>query len=188
MAFAILLIMTLIFSSVIVFSPTVASDEKWDWVKEQDLLAENVELKKWIKDMANRREYKDRIVQPPPFSMEASGLVDLKQLAGGEERNKGEKFDGKIPESCFYTEYSESDLVKIMTEQMTLIKLLKKHNKTKHLANRILFVFDDLVGSNLFSFARDNPFKRLNTNHRHHSASILMVTQAYKEVRAPVIP
>jgi len=38
-------------------------------------------------------------------------------------------------------------------------------------------VFDDLVGSSLFSAKKDNPFKKLNSNHRHYSASLLMVTQ-----------
>jgi len=36
---------------------------------------------------------------------------------------------------------------------------------------------DDLVGSKLFSGKRNNPFKMLNTNHRHYSASILMCSQ-----------
>lgn len=65
---------------------------------------------------------------------------------------------------------------------MAMVKLLKSHEKSKHMANRILFIFDDLVGSTLFNNSRDSPFKRLNTNHRHYSASILMVTQAYKEI------
>lgn len=52
----------------------------------------------------------------------------------------------------------------------------------KNHVNRLLIIFDDLVGSSLFSGKKDNPFKRLNTNHRHHSASILMVSQAYKEL------
>ena len=28
------------FNTILVFSPTIDSDEKWDWVKEQDLLVE----------------------------------------------------------------------------------------------------------------------------------------------------
>ena len=46
----------------------------------------------------------------------------------------------------------------------------------------MLIIFDDLVGSSLFSNAKKNPFKILNSNHRHYSASLLMVTQAYKEI------
>ena len=36
------------FHSILVFSPTVASDEKWDYVKGLPLLAENLPLKKWL--------------------------------------------------------------------------------------------------------------------------------------------
>lgn len=158
------------------------SDDKWEWVKEQDLLIENLPLKKWLRDRANKREFKDKIVQPAPFSTEAfEGLVRGHDLAGGKERRK-DKFDGKIPEDCFYTEYNESTLRDIMHQQMELIAMLKKHGKSKHMANRLLLIFDDMVGSNLFSDNRDNAFKKLNTSHRHFSASILMVTQGYKEI------
>lgn len=168
------------FHTIIIFSPTVASDEKWDYIKNQDLLAENIPLKKWLRDRANRREFKDRIVQPPPVSHELEGLVHLN--TGTNEGKKGEKFDGRIPEDCFYTQYNEADLQSILHQQKAIITELKKHHKTKHLANRILFIFDDLVGSALFSRAGDNPFKMMNTNHRHYSLSIMMVTQAYKEL------
>ena len=90
--------------------------------------------------------------------------------------------DARIPEECFYSMYDEDTLQEIMDEQMRMVKLLKKCGKSKHLANRILIVFDDLVGSSLFSNRKDNPFKKLNSNHRHYSASLLMVTQAFKEI------
>lgn len=90
--------------------------------------------------------------------------------------------DGRIPEDCFYTEYNEDTLREVMEEQNKMVTLLSEHGKSKHLANRILFIFDDLVGSSLFSGKKSNPFKTLNTNHRHYSASLLMVTQAYKEI------
>jgi hypothetical protein len=63
-----------------------------------------------------------------------------------------------------------------------LIDVLKKHDKPKYLADRILLIFDDLVGSALFSNARDNLFKGFNTRHRHFSASVIMVSQGYKEI------
>jgi hypothetical protein len=150
------------FHSILVFSPTVASDEKWDWVKSQKLLAENVPLKKWLENMTGDD---NPVVEGPKLE------VDLPVYE-----------DGYIPEDCFYTEYDEETLTEIMEEQMKMVRLLKSKGKSKHLANRILFIFDDLVGSSLFSGKKENPFKRLNTNHRHYSASLLMVTQAYKEI------
>lgn len=159
------------FHTILIFSPTVASDEKWDWVKEQRLLTENKPLQNWLKQLTKREEDPHRVVQNRPIS------TQLEQMA-----KKDPDFDGRIPEECFFSEYDEDTLADIMDQQMAIVKLLKKHDKTKHLANRILIVFDDLVGSSLFSGKKDNPFKRLNTNHRHYSISMLMVTQAYKEI------
>jgi hypothetical protein len=62
------------------------------------------------------------------------------------------------------------------------VDALKKHGQPKYLADRILLIFDDLVGSSLFSMAQDNLFKGFNTRHRHYSASVIMVTQGYKEI------
>jgi hypothetical protein len=132
---------------------------------------ENVPLKKWVRDQSNKCKY-NQIVQPVPRANEFAGLVDPPEA----------NFDGIIPEDHFFSEYEESDLREIMDEQMTIVKALKKHGKSKHLANRMLIIFDDLVGSSLFSGRKNNPFKTLNTNHRHYSASILMVSQAYKEI------
>lgn len=140
-------------------------------VKKQKLLAENKPLKKWILDESRARKA-DQIVQNAPISHELEGLVNMRD----------DEHDGIIPEDNFIGEYDEDTLRDIMTQQMKVVKLLKKHKKSKHLANRLLIVFDDLVGSSLFSGKKDNPFKMLNTNHRHHSCSMLMVTQAYKEI------
>ena len=160
------------FHSIIVFSPTVANDEKWDWVKKQPLLCENKKLKKWLREQKKKKMH-NPIVEAPN---ENSGEFDML------EENKEEKFDPHIPEDCFYSDYNEEDLRAILEQQQALIEHLKEHGKTKHLANRILFLFDDLVGSSLFSGARKNAFKMLNTNHRHFSSSLIMVSQAFKEI------
>lgn len=124
------------------------------------------------------------IVQRPPGVDIIKGLVDMNLLAGGKQRKRDYdgKFDGRIPEGCFHYEYSEETLKDILTQQQLMVDFLKKHDKTKHWANRILILFDDLVGSSLFSNARQNTFKMLNTNHRHLSTSLIMVSQAFKEI------
>ena len=43
------------FHNILVFSPTVASDEKWDWVKEQKLLVQNRPLI----DFVNKQKKKE---------------------------------------------------------------------------------------------------------------------------------
>ena len=170
------------FHTIIIFSPTINNDDKWDYMKEQDLLLENAPLKLWAKQTLEAKEHKNQVVGPPPAAEAISGLVDLNQLAGGRKRTHADKFDGKIPASCFYMEYNEGDLVKIFDQQQAMIDMLKAHKQPKYLANRIMILFDDMVGSNLFSGARGNFFKKLNSNHRHWSTSIMMVSQGYKEI------
>lgn len=157
------------FHNILVFSPTVASDEKWDYVKELSLLSQNEPLQKWVK--LNGKE-ENKIVG----GLKRDGVFD------GLVNPYNDDFDGKIVEDCFIDTYDENTLEKIMDEQMTIVKLLKKHGATKFMANRILIIFDDLVGSSLFSGTRNNPFKGLNTRHRHYSCSMLMVSQGYKEI------
>ncbi len=162
------------FHDIYIFSPTVLSDEKWDYIKKQKLIIENRPLKAWIKKEEQRRKgaFKDKIIQPPGIG------ADLAQY----NTNEIEEFDGLIPEENFYDNYTEDDLEKILSEQKKIINALKKNGKTKYLADRILLIFDDLVGSTLFSMARDNLFKGFNTRHRHYSASVIMVSQGYKEI------
>jgi hypothetical protein len=166
------------FNDIFVFSPTVLSDDKWDWIKKQKLIAENIPLKKWIAEEKKRREgaFKDKIVQDAPLGAQFDEA----------NSNRKEEFDGKIPESNFYHSYSDEDLEKILTRQKGVVDALKKHDKPKFLADRILLIFDDLVGSTLFSMAKDNLFKGFNTRHRHYSASVIMVSQGYKEIPATV--
>lgn len=149
------------FHVITIFSPTLNSDEKWDYVRERPLLAENKDLLKFL-EKKNRLE--DTIV--------GKKAVVTKQT----------KFDPRIPETHFMTDYDETTLKTMMDEQLDMISAIKAMGATKHLGNRWLIIFDDLVGSKLFSGRKDNPFKVLNANRRHHSASILMVSQAYKEM------
>ena len=157
------------FNTILVFSPTVASDEKWDYVKSLDLLCDNKPLRQWLKQLQEQKEEgvvsRGVVSRPKEIGLSVPPMEDF-----------------RIPEECFFSDYDADTLKQIMDEQMTIVKLLKKHHKSKHLANRVLIIFDDLVGSSLFGNQRSNPFKMLNTNHRHYSASLLMVSQAYKEI------
>lgn len=161
------------FHNILVFSPTIESDEKWDWAKEQKLLSENKPLKAWIKKMSEREEDDQKVVQNRGIDTALDGLV---------KNSQEEEFTGKIPEEHFFTSYDDETFSDIMEEQLGLIKLLKKHNQPKYLANRILIIFDDLVGSSLFSGSKQSYFKGVNTRHRHYSASFIMVSQGYKEI------
>ena len=160
------------FHTIIIFSPTIDSDEKWDWVKEQNFLGENKQLKTVLRDLSNK-QVENKVMQ-------GIGLED--QLQGLVHDENREKFSATIPADHFFNDYEEDKFREIMDEQMQLIRVLKKHDLPKYLANRILIVFDDLVGSRLFSGERGSYFKGVNTRHRHYSTSFLMVSQGYKEV------
>ena len=140
------------FHSIFIFSPTIKNDEKWDYVKGLNLLVENKPLKMWLKQMAKKEaEYRGNpVIGEPPVSDALAGLVDVNLLAGGTPRDRDDKFDGHIPEDCFISEYDEGTLVDLLTKQQKVIDILHQHGKTKHLANRCLFLFDDLVGSDLY--------------------------------------
>jgi len=168
------------FHTIIIFSPTVKNDDKWLYVKKQNLLLENKPLKKFLKELEKKKDKAD-FVQNRPKNTPIDGTTSVDVVTGHAEQSD-ERFDAKIPEDCFIEEYTEGDLVAILQEQQKMIDLLAAHGKSKHLGNRMLLIFDDLVGSNLFNSSRANPFKKLNTNHRHYSVSILEVAQAYKEI------
>lgn len=160
------------FNTILVFSPTVQSDEKWDWVKRQKLVSENKELKEWVRKKVKEQDMdEDKIVQGPKVDPVLEGLV-----------NSTEEFSEFIPEHHFFDDYNDEAFRGIMEEQMAMIKLLKKYDQPKYLANRILIIFDDLVGSSLFAGSRGSYFKGVNTRHRHYSASFIMVSQGYKEI------
>lgn len=159
-----------------VFSPTLKNDEKWATVRTWKLLARNRELETFLHQLKTRAQDDERqVVGPPPYELQRDRQRE-------DRETEPEKFSGRIPDDCFLTEYDESVLKRLLDEQQQLIDFLSAHGKTKHLANRILIVFDDLVGSSLFSSRRSNIFKKFNANHRHYSASSLMVAQAYKEI------
>ena len=113
------------FHNILVFSPTVASDEKWDIVKQLPLLADNKPLKSFVKSLEDEDKEMDGVVEKSVKRSAFSDLVSTEPLR-----------DRRIPESNFYSEYNEDDLREIMDEQMKIVKLLKLHGKSKHLANR----------------------------------------------------
>ena len=160
------------FHDIYVFSPTVLSDEKWDWLKKQKLLLENKPLKQWIKKEQQR--------QDGMLGNEVIGKPTIGSQFDDRNTNEKEVFDGLIPEENFFHQYTEETLDTILARQKQIIDVLKKFDEPKYLADRVLLIFDDLVGSALFSGARDNLFKGkffiqrflllgFNTRHRHYS-------------------
>lgn len=123
-------------------------------VKDQNLLGDNTKLKEWLKNEEKKKDDNSVVEGAKPVAL-IEGM-DLEPLR-----------DFKIPESCFYSEYDEGTLAEIMDEAMGVVKLLKSYGKSKHMANRLLIIFDDCVGSSLFNNRKQNRFKMLNANHRY---------------------
>ncbi|MES2875513.1 MAG: ATPase/DNA packaging protein [Bacteroidota bacterium] len=155
------------FHTILVFSPTIESDEKWDVIKDSKLLVENKPLKKFLKEL-KRKKSKNAVLDPP----RETRVVE----------DDDPPFSPYIPEEHFYDDYDDVTFQSIMQEQKAMINLLKRNGAPKYLANRILIIFDDLVGSALFSGTRGSYFKGVNTRHRHYSSSFIMVSQGYKEI------
>jgi thymidine kinase len=100
------------FHSILIFSPTVASDEKWDYVKDRKYLSQNIKLQKFVQSLKGKSTGKVNTIVPYRTSgNEFDGLVNPYD----------DNFDGKIPEECFFTDYSPMTLEKIANEQMEMV-------------------------------------------------------------------
>lgn len=169
------------FHTIVIFSPSIKNDPKWEWVKQRPYLTENVKLKKFLRKIAEKHKKKvHEVVGPLPGGMEME-LDDAMEMGIVDGQKGGKDFDPKIPEEFFIEEYSQEALKEILDEQNAMVNQIEDHGGNKYLANRLLIILDDLVGSDAFKRNRKNPFIMANTNHRHLSLSMLQVVQAYKE-------
>ena len=160
------------FNQIIILSPTIKNDPKWDYLKEQEVLVENKELKKLLKKLKENAHANDKVVQDRPIQLTDEDRIQHNEIIE-------QSFSKKIPDHCLLSEYTPETLNSLLKQQQQVIDLLYKLGFNKYIADRLLLVCDDMVGSELFSNARDNIFKTMNANHRHYSLSILMVTQAF---------
>lgn len=161
------------FHQIVVFSPSIKNDEKWNYARSLSLLSDNKPLRQAIKKIEKEERKKEGVVQ----NRRPSALMD-----GADKPSSSNSFTGLIPEDCFITEFNESDLQEIVDQQQEMIDYLKDHGYSKQVANRVLLIFDDLVGSSLYNRSQKSVFKTLNANHRHLSMSMIEVSQAYKEI------
>lgn len=159
------------FNQIIILSPTIKNDPKWEYLFEQDILVENVALRKLLQELKDNPKVREDIIQERPDQLTDQDLCAPTKIM---EKTFSKKIDKK---NCM-TDYDEHTINGILNQQQHMIDLLSKLGKSKYIADRLLLVCDDMVGSELFSGARSNLFKKANSNHRHFSLSILMITQA----------
>ena len=158
------------FHEIYVISPTINSDDKWDYIKKQPLIIENKPLKRWMAEEKRKRDgaFKGEIVAKPPVSLEG--------VEGQKNTNEKDYFDGLIPEENFISEdYNPADFMKIIQNKKAIVTALKRHGKPKYLADRTLFIFDDQVGSPMFRGSNGNEFKAFCTKHRYFFISYFLI-------------
>jgi ribosomal protein L32E len=166
------------FHDVHVWSPTIEADPKWRKVKDaKDIVVRNKKLEKLMPGVnADLKKPKLNITKGPDMGTVAKQLKPPKKT-----------FDGKISKKSFHRHYNVADLQDWMEKQekqaSDLIKLGLSEEEAASIINRTLHVFDDMVGSDLFQQSkRNNPFLELTVRRRHYNASIIQVTQGYREI------
>ena len=156
------------FHRIIVCSPTLENDPKWELVKKQKhLLAENKKLAQILEGKSKGKK-RWKIVYENQKSQQDSKDED--------------KFEGYIDEEDMFSE--QSKLFPIVDHQQAVIEYLRDHDHkddAKYLIDRTLIILDDQAG--LFRMSpSNNPLINFVLKHRHYSTSLIFVTQAYKAI------
>jgi ABC-type lipoprotein export system ATPase subunit len=163
------------FHRIVVCSTTLDNDEKWNHVmKQKGVLSKNKKLEQIMDGMAkNKNNKKWKVV----FRDED----DQKKAA-----NKDEQFDGALEKEDMFMDIAK--IFPILEEQQSTIEFLKEYleqekkdvDQAKYLADRMLIVLDDQAGR--FDAGTNTPLNNFVIRHRHYSASVIIVTQAYKAI------
>lgn len=156
------------FNRVLVCSPTIDNDDKWDVIKTtKHILKENTQLEEAISQLKD--------VTDLPKIVFRSGETE-------HQTTEDQKYTGLIPEEDFFSRLDE--LPGRIAEQQELIAKLREKGfgtASKFLADRMLVILDDQAG--MFSnSAFGNPISNYVIKHRHSNSSVIVVTQAYKAV------
>lgn len=159
------------FHRIIIYSPSIASDEKWNWVKKQDLLARNHKLEETLQALKKIEDYSNTLVARPAKSGLLQQLIDEQGA-----------FDPKIAPEDYVEESVDRTMERVMDKNRDMIDFLSEKGYPKYIANRLLVIADDQVGSDIFRGDRKHDFISRNTRHRHYGTSIMIVTQGYKEI------
>jgi len=160
------------FNRIVVCSTTLDNDEKWNFVmKQKGLIQRNKKLEAIMDGLAkskNNKKWK---------------LIHGDESKIGEEE---EKFDGALDKDDMFMDIDK--IFPILEEQQGTIEFLKEYleqekrdvDEAKYLADRLLIILDDQAGR--FDSGVNTPLNNFVIRHRHYSASVIIVTQAYKAI------
>jgi hypothetical protein len=157
------------FNRIVVCSPTIDNDEKWELVKKtKGVLKENKKLKEILEGQHERKRRKRWKI-----------VFDNEQTM--KEQGKQDDFDGCIDPDDMFS--SQSEIYPIIEHQQKVIEYLldNDHEEPRFLIDRILIILDDQAG--LFKMSpSNNPLISFFLKHRHSSTSLVFATQAYKAI------
>lgn len=161
------------FNRIVVCSTTLDNDEKWNFVmKQKGLIQKNKKLEAIMDGMAKSKNNKKwKLIHG-----------DETKMGDGEE----EKFDGSLDEDDMFMDIEK--IFPILKEQQDTIEFLREYleqekrdiDEAKYLADRMLIILDDQAGR--FDAGVNTPLNNFVIRHRHYSASVIIVTQAYKAI------
>lgn len=166
------------FHRIVVCSTTLDNDEKWNQVKkEKHLLGKNKKLEHILDGLAKSKHNKKwKLIHANEKEQAKNQLKD----------EQGENDDGQIDEDDMFMDINR--IFPILEEQQEMVKFLKEYLKEEkkdedqaiYLADRLLVILDDQAGK--FDNGTNTPLNNFVIRHRHFSASIIIVTQAYKAI------
>lgn len=157
------------FHKILVCSPTIENDPKWEVVKSTEgILCENTKLRELL---GQKHHVKGQVIPQIVFASEGKLIHD--------RSSNSSRFDGKIPEDCFFSDMNEiPKRLAVQTETLAKLKSLGYGMERKFLIDRILVIEDDQAG--LYTSTPNSVLTNLVLKHRHFGASLIKVTQAYK--------
>lgn len=157
------------FNRVVVCSPTLENDAKWEMVKKtKGILKENKKLEQILKGKPKNKKRWKIVFENPEDSAKNS--------------KPESKFDGRIDEEDMFSE--QHKIFPIIEHQQAVIEYLRDHDHVedaRYIIDRVLIILDDQAG--LFKMSvSNNPMINFVLKHRHSSTSLIFVTQAYKAI------
>lgn len=161
------------FHRIIVFSPSLRTDDKWYVARRtKHILIQNKRKRELLEGVQHKRGRVQRVV----FSATDS--------AANQEREIEEPFHGKLLDEDLHEEFSLEDFKKVweglLAEVLQIEEKLGKKEapNARYWADRVLIICDDQVGTALSKKScENNPVIQFATRHRHLSASFIFVSQ-----------
>ncbi len=165
------------FHDILICSPTVKNDPKWERVfATKGILCENKKLKKILGEGMTKGARK----VPKIVHKSQGGENEFK-----EEASEDHKFDGKIPLENVFDDLDE--IPKRLAKQTETLERLEKlgydSSEAKFLLNRVLLIEDDMAGLYRGSNKQD-PLTNVVFKRRHYGCSMIKVSQQFNAIPA----